>query len=236
MPPKPPPPPPNVSTPRRRHRGAASSRSKSAAKELSSPHRPLRPSRKRSTRRHHRRPKPTTSSAFPARRRRRTRPRAILRPRPGRFRPSRKQPTPTDVFGHRPTAPSPAPQPKKPTSQETSSIVITTRTTPTSATRCPSRRRSSPRSLPPLQRSKRHTVTTRVGERRQAVRPRPVETRRRGAFPLRLAPRPEVGQAGRPLGPDAERARAREHARAVEPRHPPRRGLCQRRSAMGCPR
>ena len=57
MPPKPPPPPPNVSTPRRRHRGAASSRSKLAAKELSSPHRPLRPSRKRLTRRHHRRHK-----------------------------------------------------------------------------------------------------------------------------------------------------------------------------------
>ena len=99
MPPKPPPPPPNVSTPRRRHRGAASSRSKSAAKELSSPHRPLRPSRKRSTRRHHRRHKPTPSSAFPARRRRRTtRPRAILRPRQGRLRESsRPRPTSSDI-------------------------------------------------------------------------------------------------------------------------------------------
>ena len=59
----------------------------------------------------------------------------------------------------------------------------------------------------------------------------PVETRRRGALPLRLAPRSEVGQAGRPLGPDAERARAREHARAVEPRGPRRRGLARRRVA-----
>ena len=74
--------------------------------------------------------------------------------------PSRKQPTPTDVFGHRPTAPSPAPQTKKPTNQEalprarssSSSPRRRRATTPTVHRPAPgSRRRSLPPSWPPLE-------------------------------------------------------------------------------------
>ena len=192
MPPKPPPPPPNVSTPRRRHRGAASSRSKSAAKELSSPHRPLRPSRKRSTRRHHRRHKPTPSSAFPARRRRRTRPRAMRRPRPGRS--FAKAADPDQRLRTSPngaiTGATRSPQAKKHSDELTLVIVIPRRrraTTPTVHRPAPGSRRRSP-SWPPLECSKRHSSWHVSGELKWTS----------------LVKEPRVEEASPPIRADAE--------------------------------